>query len=946
MQQNYLSLKTSLETRIPSDRLLTDPLHTLAYGTDASFYRLIPQVVVKVVDEDEVEFVLREANRLKTPVTFRAGGTSLSGQAVSDSVLVMLEGNSWKKREVLNDGHEICLQPGVIGAQANVVLHPFNRKIGPDPASIGSAKIGGIAANNASGMCCGTAQNSYNTLRGMRVLLADGACLDTRDETSVAAFRKSHVELLGRLEGLAAQVKENSELEQKIRHKFRLKNTTGYALNALVDYSDPVDILQHLMIGSEGTLGFISEINYETVHDHPQKTTTLVFFPDVETACKAVHALQPAPVTAVELIDRAGLHSVESKQGMPEILASLPESAAALLVDVREHDEASLELSVFEVKKTLAQFTLLEDAVFTDNAVDYQKLWNVRKGLFPAVGAMRETGTTVIIEDVAFPLEYLAEGTLKLQALFKKYHYHEALIFGHALAGNLHFVFTQDFSTQEEVDRYADFMHEVAELVAVEYGGSLKAEHGTGRNMAPYVEMEWGKDAYLLMKQLKDIFDPENLLNPGVILNDDPHAHIKNLKPLPAAHPLVDRCIECGFCESICPSRDLTLTPRQRITSLREISRLGRLSGADAQADYQSELEKLFNYDAIDTCAADGLCATLCPVEINTGDLIRDLRREQRGSMAKKTAQWVDGHMAGVTAATRVSLKAVGVAQSVIGDKALESVTAGIRKLSGERIPLWHRDMPGSVSGKPASLVGGKNGKVVYFPSCASRSMGTTKQAGDQRDLFAVVDSLLGKAGFSSVVPETVDGLCCGLPFASKGLPDTANDSVKRLEEALWAASEEGALPVLCDTSPCTMRMIENFTRPLEIYEPTGFIHKYLMPHLTQTTEVPSIALHVTCSSRKMGLAKVMEDLARACAADVIVPEEEGCCGFAGDKGFNVPELNASALKNLKQQVSGKCKSGVSNSLTCEIGLSHHSGVQYQSIAYLVDRCFSGSTSG
>ncbi len=930
---------------LPAERVLRDELHRLTYGTDASFYRLIPQVVVKVVDEDEVIQVLQLANHHQVPLTFRAAGTSLSGQAVTDSVLVVLEGNSWRQYQITEGGAQITLQPGIIGAQANKYLAAFGRKIGPDPASIATAKIGGIAANNASGMCCGTAQNSYHTLAGMRIIFADGALLDTRDAVSVKHFRQSHARLLDGLSELAAQVQADPVLGDKIRHKFRLKNTTGYSLNALVDFTDPVDMLQHLLIGSEGTLGFIAGITYNTVPDYADKATALVLFPTIEGACHAVAALKSQPVDAVELMDRAGLRSVEDKPGMPAHLKILDEEVAALLIDVRAESAGALTERIAIVQAVLAEHKRVMPAEFTTDPQEYARLWGIRKGLFPAVGAVRAKGTTVIIEDVAFPMESLAQGTRELQALFTKYQYNEAIIFGHALEGNLHFVFTQDFSTQAEVDRYAGFMHDVAELVAVKYGGSLKAEHGTGRNMAPFVELEWGKEAYQLMWALKKLFDPANLLNPGVVLNEDHTVHLQNLKPMPAAHELIDRCIECGFCEPVCPSRHLTLTPRQRIVAVREQARL-LAAGEEAKA---ALWQRGMNYDAIDTCAVDGLCATRCPVGINTGELVRELRIAQRGEFAGKVASQIQQQMAPITGLTRFGLKAADLAHKVMGESVLGAASKGMSKLSMGSIPQWHPYLPRGVKKAPTVGAGGRgendghgghdNGKVVYFSACVTRSMGTAVNDPETRDLRQVMDALLRKAGFSSITPANVDGLCCGMPFASKGLPASAEAATRQLEAALWAASEQGKYPVLCDTSPCTLRMIEQFEKPMQLYETAGFIEKFLLPHLNIQPREKSVALHITCSARKMGLDGVLRRLTALCAERVIEPEEEGCCGFAGDKGFSVPQLNAAALSRLREQLPADCTEGVSNSRTCEIGLSLHSGRQYRSIAYLVERC-------
>jgi len=576
-KSQYDDLYKVLQTSIDDNRLIRDPLRTLAYGTDASFYRLVPQLVVRVDNEAEVQLVLKEARSRGLPITFRAAGTSLSGQAVTDSILMQLSDN-WKGHRIHDHGHSISMQPGIIGAKANLLLLPFQRKIGPDPASINACMIGGIAANNASGMCCGTAQNSYQTIQSARLIFADGALLDTADEESRLAFGNQHADLLDTLTRLSRQVQSNPELADKIRHKYRLKNTTGYSLNSLVDYEDPFDILLHLMIGSEGTLGFISEVTYETVHDHPIKAAAMIFFDDMEATCHAVTALKSTPVSAVELIDRAGLKAVEDKPGMPAILKTLGPNAAGLLVDVRASDKEELEANIVAVSESLNGLSTINDIEFTQDKEIYDSYWKIRKGLFPAVGAVRPVGTTVIIEDVAFPVEQLAEGVLELQGVFQKYGYDEAILFGHALEGNLHFVFTQGFENPDEVTRYDKLMEEVAQLVAVKYKGSLKAEHGTGRNMAPFVELEWGKEAYQIMWEIKRAFDPQTLLNPDVILSHNANLHIENLKPMPKANEKVDTCIECGFCEPVCPSKSLTLSPRQRIVIWREIQGL-RASG-------------------------------------------------------------------------------------------------------------------------------------------------------------------------------------------------------------------------------------------------------------------------------------------------------------------------------------------------------------------------------
>jgi D-lactate dehydrogenase len=622
---------------------------------------------------------------------------------------------------------------------------------------------------------------------------------------------------------------------------------------------------------------------------------------------------------------------------MPEYIKSFSQKTTALLVETRAHTGEELLHNIDTVKDSLAHLPTERPIEFTDKVAEYTQLWNIRKGLFPAVGAVRQIGTSVIIEDVAFPIGRLADATLELQGLMANYHYDEAIIFGHAREGNLHFVFTQDFASQKEVDRYHRFMDDVCRMVVETYDGSLKAEHGTGRNMAPYVEMEWGAEAYCLMREIKKIFDPKNLLNPGVVINSNPNVHVENLKPLPPTNPIVDRCTECGFCEVHCPSRELTLTPRQRIAAQREIS---RLTATRENAQRLAEFTKSYDYLGEQTCAADGMCAVGCPIDINTGEHTKELRHHKQGSLARRTAALAARNFGPVTGAVRLGLNLVDHAHHLIGAQNLERISTGIRKLSQGRMPCWNPYVPGAAGPVPVSKPR-TNGstQVVYFPSCVSRTMGPARKDPDQESLPKVTIRLLKKAGYAVVFPENMQQLCCGTPFESKGFSEQADVKLKELETALLNASDDGRTPVLCDTSPCLYRMRQHMDARIKLYEPAEFIYDYLMERLQFMPLDTTVAVHHTCSTMKMALEHKLLAVAQACAKNVIVPDLVGCCGFAGDRGFTHPELNQSALKELAPAVGKQCSAGYSTSRTCEIGLSQHSGLYYKSIVYLVDEC-------
>ena len=924
MDEQYKKFLKSAREFIPKDRIYTDDLHCLAWGTDAGFYRHLPKIVVRSKDEDEVARLLRLADKLELPVTFRAAGTSLSGQAVTDSILIVA-GKNWERYEVSADAQMITLQPGIIGERVNEILKPYGRIFSPDPASKKSAMVGGIVMNNASGMNCGTHANSDRILQSVRIVMADGTILDTGDRRSCDNFRRTHPDFIKKIEELRDRVNADKELVARIKHKYAIKNVTGLNIYPFVVYTDPFKIITHLMVGSEGTLGFGSEFKMATGHLHKHSASAMLYFSDMRTACEAVVAMKNGPVYSAEMLDKKSLSSVNDTTG---------EGLTAVLTETKADSKEELEKNIAQINELLKPFKLYVPAVFTDNPAEYSKYWAIRSGIFPSVGGTRPLGTTVIIEDVAFHIEDLPNATVDLANMLVEHGYDDSCIYGHALEGNYHFIIAQNFNDEAEVKKYQGLMEAVEKLVVDKYDGSLKAEHGTGRNMAPFVVKEWGEKAYEIMKEVKQLFDPKNLLNPGVIFNDDPECYIKHFKPMPLTNDHVNKCIECGFCEVNCLTCGLTLSSRQRIVVQRELSRL-RATGEDPAR--LKRLEKQFIYYGNETCAGDGLCSTSCPMKINVGEMIHDLRAERlpKGSLGYKIGDYAANNLQRVEKALRPVLTAAGSLQTLVGDSEVRSIGKAMHKLG---LPQWTPALPGAhYSGKHTLKCSKK--KVVYFPSCINQTMGASKTDAVKVDLVDKMVDLLQKAGWEVIFPEGMSNLCCGTIWESKGMPDIADRKTYELEEALLKASKEGKYPIMCDQSPCLHRMKEKMTK-VTVLEAAEFLHDYVVADLDITPIDEPVAVHITCSTRKMGIADKIIALARMCSKKVIVPEEVGCCGFAGDKGFTHPEVNRWALRKLRQQLEvAGVKRGFSNSRTCEIGLCTNTGVPYQSIAFLLDEC-------
>ena len=999
MIQQFLS---DLRQFLPSDRIYTDELRTLGWGTDASFYRQIPKVVIRSDGEEEISKIVKTCQKHKLPFTFRAAGTSLSGQSCTDSVLIVA-GKHWEKYEIGENQDTIKLQPGIVGARVNEILKPYGRVFPPDPASIGSAMVGGIVINNASGMNCGVHANSDRMMVSARIILTDGTVLDTGSEKSKEAFRKSHPEFIAKIEALRDKVRADEELATRIRTKYSIKNVTGLNLRPLIAYDDPFDIIAHSMVGSEGTLAFLSEVTMKTLYDYKYKASAMVYFMTMKESCEAVVAMKKLKagdedlkmsaenlmVKSAEMLDYMSLNSVDDPvflQYKQDVDAGKIEGVepgdyhnlTAILTETKGITHEQLLEKIEKIKECLGKFRLYIPAEFTEDPKIYGKYWAIRSGIFPSVGGTRPIGTSCLIEDVAFPIESLPEATVKLQKLIADHGYDDACIYGHAFEGNYHFILNQSFADEHEVARYAEMMRDVAKLVVEEYDGSLKAEHGTGRNMAPFVKYEWRDKAYEAMKELKAIFDPEGLLNQGVIFNDDPECFIKCLKPLPVldfdfksvpdgGHYLMDpklstaketieqvkranKCIECGFCEVNCMSCGLTLSSRMRIAVQREIREL-EATGKDPKR--VATLKKQYKYYGDQTCATDGLCSTSCPMKINTGELTHLIRQMDmnNSTIGYQVGEFAANHMAGIKSGLRAVLDVAHAAHVTLGPTLMTTVCRTMNKMG---MPLWTTAMPKKHRqpkksdltqfiidrSLPHNQPTEENPlKVVYFPSCINQTMGQSKHGGKIHDLVDEVIQLMAKAGYEVIFPEGMEKMCCGQIWESKGMLDIADRKSAELELALWKASKEGKYPVLCAQSPCLHRM-KKVMKKMKLYEPAEFIMEYLVDRLDFHPIDRPIALHITCSTRQMGVADDLINLAKMCSTKVYLPEGVGCCGFAGDRGFTFPELNKYGLRKLRPQIEANhIEVGYSNSRTCEIGLETNTGIPYMSIVYLVNEC-------
>ncbi len=927
-------LRGELEALLGADRVLGRASDIVRYASDASPYRLLPRAVVMAHDVDDVAKTLAYGRANETPVVFRAGGTSLNGQGQSDGILVDVR-RHFGGIVVEDDGALARVKPGIVLGQANKVLAPYGRKLGPDPASTDIATVGGVIANNSGGMRCGTTKDSYSTVRSMTFVLPSGTTIDTAAPGAAERFAAEEPELAAGLAAIRDEIRADAELSERIRRKFAIKNTTGYRLCAFLDAEQPLEIFRRLLVGSEGTLGFVAEAVFETVPQPAHTTTAWIHFPGIDAAIAPVRDLVASGAMAVELmVAPALIVAAYNMVGAPEEWKELPPESAVLLVEFGAETDAELDSYVARAGEILAAHETIRPIGFTRDAKEIELAWRVREGLHGLVGRVRPPGTALIVEDVCVPPERIAEGARDLQALLGEHGFLPGVA-GHASAGNLHFMLTPDFAKQEDLERYESFMAKLVELIVGKYDGSLKAEHGTGINMAPYVEREWGEKATGLMWRVKQLADPDGVLAPGVVLNRDPGVHLRNLKTTPEIEEAATTCVECGFCEPVCPSRNLTTTPRQRIVLRREIARQPEGSLL------RQALEEEYEYDGLDTCAADGSCRLACPLGIDTGELVKELREEKHSPRAEALALHGAKSWGSVEKASRAALRLGGpLARRTKRGKGLPKAATA--------------NLPGTVR---------EGAAAVYVPSCTNRIFGSpadgpiSREAGRKSPhrraaggLAEALVSVSARAGLPVWIPGEVAGSCCGLPWGSKGYEDAHRHKANEMVERLWRWSGEGELPVVIDAASCTHAVAEpgegvldeeNAARlaQLQILDSVAWAHDCLLPRLEVARKVGSATVHPTCATRQMCLAPRLRSLADALAEDVYVAPSATCCGFAGDRGFSHPELTAAATADQAAELAGRrFDAHLSSNRTCEIGLARATGEPYESFVFLLER--------
>ena len=933
------ALVAALAQIVGPDNVLSRLSDLVRYATDGGPYRCVPQVVVRPRDAADLAELMRFARNHKRHLVFRAAGTSLNGQAMTDDILVDTK-THFHGMEIRDQGRRIWTKPGVILGDAQAILARHGYMIGPDPGSTSVCTIGGVLADNSGGMRCSLPRDSYHTLEDATFVLPSGTIVDTTRADIEEYLAATEPQLISGIIDLRDRIRADTELVEFLREKFSIRNTNGIRLDAFLDEDTPARILMRLMVSSEGIFGAITESVIRTIELPKVKAVAWVMLADLKEAATYVHALMETGAEACELLVAPVLKkSVGNFPAAPQEWADIDNSAAALLLEVGGSDTAALDAAMERVRGVLEGANLIAPLKFETDEAGIRGAWHIRNGLFGITGQDRPAGSALITEDVCFPPAKVGQGASDLLDLLKKYGYPE-MVMGHAAFGNLHFFMTPRFDRQEEKDKYGRFLDDMAELVIDKYHGSLKAEHGTGTNMAPFLEREWGTQAWELMWEVKNLIDPWGILAPDVKLTRSRTVHMENFKSYPAIEEEINLCVECGFCEPICPSRHATVTPRQRIVLRREMAR--QPEGSTVLRTLQEQ----YQYDAVDMCAADGTCAVACPVSIDTGKVMKSFRAkentEQARNMALKTAQqWKameKAARASLTLAQKVPTPALaglaGIGRVVINPDLLPTVPGKMPKPAERTLPQTRRE----------------GAQAVYFPACINRIFGASPTApADRLNLPQAVVELGRRAGTPVWIPNDVAGDCCGTPFSSKGYQEGFAYKAREIAKDIVRWTEGGKLPIIIDAASCTHGVIDSIPQVLDgelaqafaqvrILDAVEWLRDEVIEHLPITHHFDRVAVHPNCSTLHLGIADDLVALVQRVATEVVRPQHDTCCGAAGDRGLLHPELMESATREERQQLTGHFDAFVSDNRTCEMGLEMTTGNSYESILTLLER--------
>ena len=884
-----------LRARVEGE-VLFDDLHRTLYSTAACIYEIRPLGAVVPRHEADVLAVLDYARRNGLPVTARGGGSGLAGQTLGRGIILDLSKHFRRIGEADGAAGTVRAQPGVVQARLNRSLRRQGLHFAPDPSSSAWCTLGGMVANNAGGSHTVSHGATRENVVSLRVALATGEVIETRPVPRAALAAVSGADPHDRLAAGLLRIADTHRTVIEARQPRTRRNSSGYALREAANGS--VD-LARLLVGSEGTLGIVLEATLRVLPVAKAKATALVLFDDLEKAGAGVVTVLESAPSAVELLDRTFIEVIRAADR--RLASGLPGGTEALLIVELEGDdprEVSDRLDRLDAA-LVGRLGLATEVRKAARPEETARIWAVRKAASPILSRLEgRQRNTRFIEDAAVDPGRLAEFVRRLRDLLKR-HDLQAAIFGHAGDSNLHcnpLMNPKDPRDLLTMERVAE---EFVDLV-MDLGGSLSGEHGDGRLRTPFLRRAYGPlvDAFA---EVKTLFDPQGILNPGIIVHDgasrltDDLRYGAGYRRATTATRLdaevwgreVEKCHGCGACRDYCPvaveTGDEAATARAKGNLLRAVIS-GRLEASVVATDGFKEI--------MDLCVNCRLCHSECPTAIDIPGmavLAKEIYVRQRGKRVADRLLTAAGPL------LRAGSALAPLANAALGAPLLRRLTAPLTGLAARR-----RLQP--FARRPLAIrmpsVDPEGRKVAYFHGCF----------GGYQDLEgegAAALELLEGLGCAVAVPPQE---CCGIAAITYGHLDDVRPAAERNVATFLDLLRRGYTPVYSAPS-CGLALVEDYPRLLETPQSAVLarhvrdLHDYVLEILegdaaarARLRRVPlRLTYHNPCHLQARGLGDSVVRLLRLVPGVEVVPiGEDHCCGIAGTFGMKEAHFDQS----------------------------------------------------
>ncbi len=747
------AIAADLRAQLGPEKVKDDFPTRTAYAVDASIYRMVPQAVVLVESEDDIATTVRYAVTRGIPLTPRAAGTNLTGSAIGSGIILDVSRLN-RVLEVNREEKWARVQPGMVLTELNKSLARQGLLFGPDPSSGDMCKLGGMLANNSSGphtLRYGAVKDNVHRLR---------MCLTSETWLDAKSYRLDDP-ALERLLSTIPLVREILHLAQSHADLIRSKkpnvskNSCGYNLFGLVDglAARRFD-LPKLLIGSEGTLGVVSEATLKLVDKPTATLTALVHFRRLEEVGEAVPHLLELEPSALEVMDANTLDLIgRAKHGIPA------DAAATLLVELdADGSRVDLRAQAERMGGICRRYQLSSDPVIAFDQDQRDQLWKARKALYPTLYRYDPRKKPInFVDDVVVRAEHISELIRYLEEYFGGQRVPVA-IFGHIGNGNAHIVPLLDVNDRADFNKMVQAYDEIHSTVLDRFGGSICGEHGDGRVRAEYVRKMFGEELYGLFVQVKKAFDPGHVLNPGIKISGASFTeHIDYTR-------LSKPCATCAKCNSVCPVYD--------VFQSEDMSSRGWFEIVTAK-DYSY----LNSKRVVEACLNCKSCRTICPAGVDVSDLILQKRAEH----PNRLAGWIFRFQARGTM-FEFCLRFLGKTQRIwdrpLPRLVLDWITRPVMKALAPTARLPHQLVLPKFAGRqlrdrhagliPAEATRPQDGGVAYFHGCAANYFDD-----------GVGDAVIGLLRKHGVKPALPPQRCSGTPVQTYGHLDLAREGAR-----------------------------------------------------------------------------------------------------------------------------------------------------------------------